>query len=196
MKVNNLILYQVATDRDYKVGDKLTFGKMDNGQCYNAYNTSYQQNGESLYRIGYKKANKGIFKDRVLINNLAGALEKYDFAFREMAIEDVRKEQFPDCPSRMKCMFLTDSKQGCLNNLPKFANKGYGKVYQAVAVKVTGKVFYAKDVVIARTGSSFNQYKEEAIRYWSQNQKSEESIKEILFEGEAEVVEVMQEIRL
>lgn len=32
MQVKDLILYQVATDRNYKVGDKYTFGENPNGQ--------------------------------------------------------------------------------------------------------------------------------------------------------------------
>ena len=32
MKVENLILYQISTDRYYKVGDKLEFGKSYNYQ--------------------------------------------------------------------------------------------------------------------------------------------------------------------
>ena len=31
-KVKDLILYQVATDRNYKVGDKIYFGEKPNGQ--------------------------------------------------------------------------------------------------------------------------------------------------------------------
>lgn len=194
MKVKNLILYQVATDRNYKVGDVLSFGKIDNGQCYHTYNTSYQQNGEALHKIGFKSANKGVFKDKKMLVDLSVALEKYDFAFRELAIEEVRAEKFPDLPSRMKCMFLTDNKQECLKNLPNFAKKSYGKVYQAVAVEVTGEIFYARDVIVARNGMSLNEYKKEAIKYWNQNQNSTAEVKEILFEGKAKVVEILEEM--
>ena len=31
MKVKDLILYQISTDRHYKVGDKLEFGKLFQG---------------------------------------------------------------------------------------------------------------------------------------------------------------------
>lgn len=196
MKVKDLILYQVATDRNYKVGDKFVFGESDNGQSYNIYNTFYQINEQPMHRVGFEKINKGEKIAPAFIVDFLVALEKYDFAFRELALEEVRKEKFPHLPSRMKCMFLTESKEECLNNLPNFANKGYGEIYQAVAVKLNGRVFYSKDVLIGREGLSLNKYKELAEKYWSQDQNSATKAREVLFEGEAEIVEILDEIKL
>lgn len=193
-KVKDLILYQVATDRNYKVGDKYTFGEADNGQAYHIYNTVYQdENHKPLHVVGFNNLKKSIFKNKKLLIDLSQAISKYDFALRELALEDVRREQFPQLPSRMKCMFLTDDKKECLDNLPKFAKVGYGSFYQAVAVKASGTVFYARDFVVARAGLSINQYKEQAVKYWSQDQNSTTKAKEILFVGEAEIVEILKE---
>ena len=194
-KVKDLVLYQVATNRNYKVGDKCVFGEADNGQAYNIYNTVYQdENHQPWHVAGFNSLKKGIFKNKKLLIDLSLALDKYDFAFREIALEEVRREQFPHLPSRMKCMFLTDDKKECLENLPKFASKAYGSHYQAVAVKVSGFVFYARDFGVGRLGLSINQYKEQAVKYWSQDQNSTNKTKEILFIGEAEIVEILGEI--
>ena len=42
-QVKDLILYQVATDRNYKVGDKLVFDKFTpNGQFSRVFKTSFK----------------------------------------------------------------------------------------------------------------------------------------------------------
>lgn len=196
MKVENVVLYQVATDRNYKVGDKLKFGRKNNGQYYNVFGQSYQQDGVPLHKLGFISAQKGILKDKKILIELSKALQQYDFAFRELALEQVRKERFPKLPSRMKCMFLIDDKQACLNNLDIIANNAAKGLCQAVAVKLNGEVFYSKEFAIGRNGFSFNQYKEEAVKYWSQDQNSNEPTKEILFVGDAEIVEILKEIRI
>mgnify|MGYP005779470901 FL=1 len=49
--------------------------------------------------------------------------------------------------------------------------------------------------MVARKGLSINQYKEQAVKYWSQDQNSKTKAKEILFIGEAEIVEILKEIK-
>lgn len=46
-KVKDLMLYQVATDRNYKVGDKIYFGEDPNGQK-KIFDFAFNQNG-NLY---------------------------------------------------------------------------------------------------------------------------------------------------
>ena len=193
MKVSNLILYQIATDRHYKVGDKLEFGKAYNFQGQRVINGNKIFDGR-LYDEGYSFANsKKIFANKKLVLNLAKELEEYDFIVRELAYEEVRKNEFKDKPSRLKCMFLTDDKEGCIKNLKVFPQKGHGSFFQAVAVKLNGNLFYVREVPAPRRGWSYIKYLEEAKRYWSQNQNSTNKPFEILFEGKAEVVEILEE---
>lgn len=70
-----------------------------------------------------------------------------------------------------------------------------GKVFQAVAVKLNGKIFKAGRTYVMREGESFSYYKKKAHAYWNQKDLSQEEIKEILFEGSAEIVDVLGEIR-
>ena len=184
MFVKDLILYQVSTDRTYKVGDKLHFEKDDNGQAHNVFTTSY-----NIYHTPF-------YKIELETEKLNTALEKYDFAIREFALEQVRVQNFPNLPSRFKCMFLTDDKKACLDNLKNYISKAYGKIYQAVAVKVCGEIFYAKDFIVEKQGLSFNDYKKQAQIYWSQNQNSNSPVKEILFIGDVEIIEILDQVEL
>lgn len=202
MKVKDQVFYQIATNRDFKVGDKLHFGEEINGQS-RIFDFSYNINGRPLYKLAYENANKGIFKDKKLTFELAKALSNYDLFMREIALENVRKEKFPNLPSRFFCMYLSEHKEEMMETFNKYRNinpksfavRNPGDFYQAIAVKVTGEVFFAKEVGIGREGISFNDYKKRAVEYWSQSQTSNEKTKEILFVGDAEVIEIIDELR-
>ena len=195
MNVKDLILYQVATDRNYKVGDKLHFGEESNGQKFNCLNLKFNKDGQPLHKLGFDNAKKGIFKNKSLMIDMSKALNNYDFIMREFALEEVRRQQFPNLPSRFKCMFLSEDEDTCLNNLESMQNRTKGKQFQVIKVKVNGEAFYVKDFAMSRLGLSFNEYKQEAVKYWSQNQNSKSATKEILFVGDAEVVEILKEIK-
>lgn len=193
MKVKDLILYQVATDRNYKVGDKIYFGNEPNGQEFNCVNLSFNKEGQPLHKLGFDNARKGIFKNKSLIIELSKALSNYDFIMREFALEEVRKQQFPNLPSRFRCMYLSEDEETCLHNLQGFINRGVGTSFQAIKVKVNGEAHFVKDYGVDRLGLSFNEYKEEAVKYWNQNPHSASATKEILFVGDVEIVEILKE---
>ena len=194
MQVKDLILYQVATDRDYKVGDIIHFGDEPNGQEFNCLNLSFNKEGQPLHKLGFDNAKKGIFKNKNLIFDLSKALSNYDFIMREFALEEVRKQQFPHLPSRFRCMFLSEDADTCLHNLQGFVNRGAGSILQAIKVRVNGEAHFVKDYGVSRLGLSFNEYKNEAIKYWSQDQHSTSATKEILFTGYVEIVEILKEV--
>lgn len=194
MKLKDRILYQVATDRNYKVGDKIHFGDEPNGQEFNCLNLSFNKEGQPLHKLGFDNAKKGIFKNKNLIFDLSKALSNYDFIMREFALEEVRKQQFSHLPSRFRCMFLSEDADTCLHNLQGFINRGAGSNLQAIKVRVNGEAHFVKDYGVSRLGLSFNEYKNEAIKYWSQDQHSTSATKEILFTGEVEIVEILKEV--
>lgn len=206
MKIKDQIYYHIATNRHFKVGDKVHFGNQPNGQA-RIFDFSYIKNGEPLHKLAFNNANRGIFKDKNLTFELSKALANYDLFVREIALEEVRKEKFPNLPSRFYCMFLSETKEDMLNTFNKYkkiknSNKAFKSLavrnnddtYQALSVKLNGEAFFVKDYHISREGISYNDYKKKAIEFWSQNQSSKNSTKEILFIGDAEIVEVLDEI--
>lgn len=192
MIVKDYIAYQIATDRNYKVGEKYEFGKGFNFQAQRVLNHKQYDEKGRISEQGFKfldGRNKVDEKELILKQSLT--IEESDFVIRELATEYVRKEFYSDRPSRLRCMFLTDDKDACLTNLTKFYQKGHGKYFQAIAVKLNGNIFVSKDEVMPRSGLSFGEYMELAHKYWSQNQNSNQKINEILFEGMAEIVDIM-----
>ena len=195
--VKDQILYQVATDRDYKVGDIIEFGSSHNGQGNRIYNSKFNDGKDAYHKIGFNYANsKKIFKNKSLVIDMAKSLSESDFVLRELAAEEVRKEKYSDYPSRLKCMFLSEKREVALENLKTFYQKGFGTHFQAIAVKLEGRLFYARSKGLQRNGSSYGEYLRIADEYWSQDQNSTEEVKEILFEGKAEVVEIMEEYKI
>ena len=137
-----------------------------------------------------------IFKNKSLVIDMAKSLSESDFVLRELAAEEVRKEKYSDYPSRLNCMFLSEKREVALENLKTFYQKGFGTHFQAIAVKLEGRLFYARSKGLQRNGSSYGEYLRIADEYWSQDQNSTEEVKEILFEGKAEVVEIMEEYKI
>lgn len=196
-KVKDVILYQVATDRDYKVGDILEFGENYNGQGNRIYNSKFNNGRESYHKQGFKYADsKNIFKNKSLIVEMSKALSESDFVLRELAAEQVRKEKYNEFPSRLKCMFLSEKREVVLDNLKTFYQRGNGNHFQAIAVKLDGVLFYARSKALQRNGSSYGEYLKIADEYWSQDQDSNEEAKEILFEGKVEVIEIIDEYKI
>ena len=200
MKIANEVFYQVATDRNYKIGDKLIFNKdVNNGQYNRVFNTEFIINehklSDEMYSIAKRKFKK--FSKKEDIYNIAHKLEAYDVVLKELALEEVRKEYFNDLPSRFHCMFLSVSKEIALKNMESMANnrEKIGKVFQAIAVKLNGNIFKVGKVYVNREGKSFAYYKKKAFEYWSQKDLKEHEIKEILFEGECEIIDILGEIR-
>lgn len=195
MQVENQIFYQIAKNRNYCVGDKLHFGKEDNGQV-RIFDFSFAHDGQALHNYAFNDAKKGIFKNKERIKSYAIALNEYDFLLRELALEETRKEKFPSAPSRFKCMYLFDDKDKMLEAFNFYKKQPKNQyLVQAIAVKATGEAFYCKDVSLGRSGKSYNEHKQAAIEYWSQDQNSSAETKEVLFVGDVEVIEIIDEIK-
>ena len=191
MQVKDYIAYQIATDRYYKVGDVYEFGKNFNYQAQRVLNHKQYDDKGRISIQGFEYLD-GVTKQSVdeIILKQSKTIEESDFVIRELATEYVRLQKFPDLPSRLHCMFLINDKQVCLDSVSKFYQKGHGVYFQAVAVKLNGKLFFARDCVMPRSGLSFGEYTLLAEKYWSQDQNSQSKIVEMLFEGKAEIVEV------
>lgn len=196
-RVKDKIYYQVATDRDYRVGQKLVFDRNTiNGQYRKVMMTKFLLEGKRASDFIYSKINKKFAKlKKDELYDLAHILDDYDFTLRELALEFVREKEFPDKPSRLHCLYLSNNKDTSLSNLNDFVKSKKGKQFQVVAIKLNGTIFKAGEVTIARQGESMSTYIEDARAYWSQNNIGDNKIKEILFEGTAEIVEIIKEIK-
>lgn len=194
-KIKNKIFYQVAVNQNYKVGQLLEFNKeTNNGQYYKTYtaNSKFKDGraADCLFKLINKKL-RFLKKDDCI--KLAHILDDYDVAMRDLAIEQVRKELYPEYPSRLHCMYLSNDKQTAIDNLNNFVKRDGKGCFQIVAVKCIGNIFKVEKNV-ERAGCSFEEYLAKAKEFWQQ--KNIKNPNAILFEGVAEIVEIIKEVNI
>ncbi|MBD5082227.1 MAG: DUF2441 domain-containing protein [Ruminococcaceae bacterium] len=118
-----------------------------------------------------------------------------DVALRELALEKVRKEKYPDRPSRMASLYVSRTYEEAERWGEYFAKLGR-PTYCVAKIKVSGNCFYG-DAYKCFDGTVSE---EENIRmaeiYWQNgpNEDGHEPITEVLVDGDIEVVEIMKVI--
>ena len=173
--------YHVVTERPMQLGQKLIFNET-------------HHNG--VYSRVYEKMN--------IVNDIYANPNKYNVdelehhtsvALRELALEAVRKEKYPDFPSRMGCLYVSETFEEAEKWGNYFAELGR-PTYSIVKLEIEGKCFVG-DATKCFKGQLDKQ---ENIRlanlYWeSKLDMSDGSyIKEMLVDGQITVIEIAKEI--
>lgn len=111
-------------------------------------------------------------------------------ALRELALEKVRREKYPDYPSRMGCLYVSRSLQEARQWAEYFDSLGR-RVFGVVKLKITG-VFFAGDAAKCFDGTADEaENRRLAQRYWENQADPQDDppIVELLAAGEMEIVE-------
>lgn len=118
-----------------------------------------------------------------------------DVALRELALEKVRKEKYPQYPSRMASLYVSNTYEEAERWGEYFARIGR-PTYGVAKIEARGSC-YCGDAYKCFDGTV---YEEENLRmaeiYWlnGPNEDGHEPITEVLVDGEIEVVEIVKEI--
>lgn len=195
-KVKDLILYQ-ATTRDYKVGDILEFGNNRNYQAERVFATDYKMYGAEnnmaeMFLEQKLKRKKKLKKEET--RQVCDILWNYGFVMREIGYEICRQKYHSSEPSRLSCMFLCDNIEDAKCYLSTAKTKQGTTKPKVVAVKLNGKILKTSNSFNMRGGKSIDEFVEQAHLYWNGIDDSFEDTKSIeyLFEGVAEVVEIIE----
>ena len=117
-------------------------------------------------------------------------------ALRELALEEVRLKEYPQHPSRMACLYASESLEEAENWCDLFVRLKR-PVYGIVRLRVCGRKFVgdANNCFSATTDRVRNLALAE--RYWAKlpNDSGKAPINEILIDGDIEVVEIVREVR-
>ncbi len=108
-------------------------------------------------------------------------------AVREMVFENVRREQFCDAPSRMRCIWLAPCIHGCLGAWTRAYKPAEFDVH---FVRARGRLHYANARYTEGGTISLKSWGQLARHYWSGDRVGEPST-EVLLEGEVEVLEAL-----
>lgn len=195
-KVENIIMYQ-ATTRDYKVGDRLEFGKTRNYQAERVFATNYKMEGAEnnmaeLFLDQKIKKKKKLKREEM--KSVCNILFDYGFAMRELGYEICRQKYHSEEPSRLSSMFLCENEEQAKCYLTTAKSKGAHGKPKVVGVKLNGKLLKTSNSFNMRGGKSLDEFIQQAHDYWNGVGDDFEDTKsvEYLFEGIAEIVEVIE----
>lgn len=110
--------------------------------------------------------------------------------YRELALEQVRCNEFPDYPSRMACLYTSRTLEEA-KRWAEFFQKIGRKVYSVVKLKVDGNIFDGDACNCFDGTEDENDNIKKARNYWNMNVGNENPIMETLVDGEITVVETL-----
>ena len=174
------IFYHVVTDKPMKVGQELIFDDNHHSGVYDRV-YSYKEKVDDIYK------NPEAYKNIELEHHLKVAL-------RELAIEEVRKEKYPDYPSRLASLYVSNTLSEAEKWYNLFIELGR-PTYAIVKVEVDGNI-YIGDANNCFDGTiDKNKNLELAEKYWKykENIEGKEPIVEILASGKIRVIEIVKE---
>lgn len=176
----NKIYYHVVTERPMVLNQEIVFDENHHSGVYDRV-YAFKDKVEEIY------ANSKKYEGVELEHHLKVAL-------RELALEEIRKEKYPDYPSRLASLYVSNSLEEAEKWYKMFIEWGR-PTYSIVKVEVDGNV-YVGDAWNCFEGTIYkNKNLELAENYWKyeKNNRGEEPIVEILANGRIKVTEIVKE---
>lgn len=171
--------YHVVTDRPMNVGQRIIFDENHHSGVY-ARVMAIKDTAADVYTHPEK---------------YPLPLEHHlNVALRELSMEELRREKYPQFPSRMACLYVSRELDESRRWGEFFARIGR-PTYAIVELKITGRVFLANACNCFDGTPDRLANREMAERYW-RNQPNEEDgcVWEMLADGDIEVVRIVEEI--
>ena len=171
--------YHVVTDRPMTVGQHIIFDATHHSGVY-ARVIALADTAADVY---------------VHPENYPLPLEHHlDVALRELAMEEVRREKYPQYPSRMACLYVSRELEESHRWGEFFARIGR-PTYAIVELKITGRVFVGNACNCFDGTPDKAENLAKAERYWENQPNTEDGeIWEMLADGDIEVVRIVKEI--
>lgn len=176
-----MFAYHVVTDRPMYLGQQIIFD---------------EEHHSGVYKRVYEKIDivKDIYANPNKYN--AETLEHHiSVALRELALEEVRQEKYPQYPSRMACLYVSKSFKEADNWAKFFAEIGR-PVYNIVKVEIDGNCFVGDATKCFKGQLSKEENLRLAELYWESQADilNPEAVCEMLVNGKIIVVEIVKEI--
>ena len=207
-------LYHIHRENKYddlfKEGNIIEFGKDDNFLKESLYDISptftqvktledgkkikkYKRLDEVLNLTDFEKYSKK--NQRQLFEMVREYIDLSSTFNREMILEEVRKDKYPDKPSRLKSMFLTDEEG--LNNWFEILNYNSLRFYydrekhfEIFEVEADGNIFVSTSKLLPSRSTKVQNMCFDANRYWNptEYELTHSNTKEYLLEGTAKLL--------
>jgi len=176
-----MFVYHVVTERPMFVGQQIIF--------------------DETHHSGVRRR---VYEKYDLVSNIYAHPEKYDddtlehhtaVALRELAMEQVRAERYPQYPSRLSCLYVSAELEEAENWAKYFAELGR-PTYHIVKLKAEGRFFVGDAAKCFRGCKDKNENLRLAEEYWSRppGEGEQNVIRELLVDGKLTVTEIVKEI--
>lgn len=173
--------YHVVTERPMCPGQRLRFDRTHHNGVY-ARVTAQQDIVKEIY------ANPQRYLGTPLEHHTAVAL-------RELAMEQVRQQEFPQYPSRMACLYVSETLEEAQRWAEFFAGPCQRPTYHIVRLHVLGSLFAGNACNCFDGFPDQAQNLARARNYWRNGPSPEgPPVKELLAAGDIHVLEILQEI--
>lgn len=173
--------FHVVTDKPMYIGQKIIFDETHHSGVY-------QRVYDKLEIVNDIYTNPNCYDEKKLEHHTSVAL-------RELALEEVRREKYPQYPSRMSCLYVSQTIEEAENWGKYFAEIGR-PTYCIAKLKIEGNCFIgdAAKCFDGRTDKKENLRLAEL--YWKNESDNpdEAFITEMLVDGNITVVEIVKEI--
>ncbi|ATP41028.1 hypothetical protein CSE16_13750 [Solibacillus sp. R5-41] len=194
MKENELYVYHIVTRQKMSIGQIISFDKNQRNTLFSFFFEREQSNskGEDFFRILQEHySNEGLYLNKENADVVIKYSDQTIRAIREVIVEMVRLQEYPEYPSRMSCLYATKNYEDILKWKELFDSYNR-KVLQIVKLRVIGKSFEGDGNLLPKEdGVPFSRKMEQARQYWQGNVKNE--LPELLIDGKIEVVEVIDD---
>lgn len=194
MKDKEFFAYHLVTRNKMYIGQIINFEHSQKNTLYSFFFDKEQVNtkGEDFIEIiNAQKMKDGLHLSKEDAEVTFKYVEQTIRAIREVIVEMVRLQDFPNYPSRLSCLYATKSYEDALKwkELFDLYNR---HVLQIVKLRVNGNYFEGNANLLPKEdGAPFSQKIEQAKDYWKSDMKSE--LTELLINGQIEVVEIMED---
>ena len=117
--------------------------------------------------------------------------DHYNMLVRELIWEEIREKEFPDAPSRQRCLWLIED-EASLNLWTKKLATSQPSDWQTLRVAATGLAHIADATLLLGSSEALSTTRDKARSYW-RGDMSPNPEREVIFEGEIQVVDVVQQ---
>jgi len=187
-------VYHIVTRNKMRVGQVINFDNQTKNTLYRFFFERQHLNskGEDFIKIFYGNyTDSGLYLDKENAELAVNYVGDNIRAIREVIVEMVRLQEYPEYPSRLSCLYAAKSYEDILKWKVLFESFNR-KVLQIVKLQVNGHCFEGDGSLLPKEdGATFAQKIEQAKEYWIGNEKNE--LPELLINGKIEVIEIIED---
>ena len=178
--MNEIYVYHVVTEKPMILGQKIVFNEKHHNGVYNRVMTC-------------KKILDGENPQSDLADFIKLDLNKWtSVTFRELALEQVRRKEYPFYPSRMSCLYTSRTLEDA-KNWSEFFHQIGRKVYSIVKMKVVGRIFEGDACNCFDGTNSEEDNLKKSRHYWRNDYPTDKPIIETLVDGKITVIEIVHD---